>query len=398
MGHPDDPVEARPWVVGLACRIAAHGERSMMPFLTHRFRSLGLLGPLVLLGCLAAQEARTGMLPARWRQHDIRRPRPPVVEPAESVFAARPPKDAQVLFDGSVLDAWKSGDGGLVRWKVVDGAMETVPGAGPIETRQKFGDIQLHVEWATPNPPRGKGQDRGNSGVFLMGQFEIQVLDSYQADTYADGQAGAIYGEYPPLFNASRPPGEWQAYDIAFRRPRFDAAGALLEPARVTVFHNGVLVQNNEEPFGPTSWLRWLPYTNQGDRGPITLQDHDHPVRYRNIWLRELSERPAPTAADLARPRTIALPTAVLDRYVGQYLVNSKPGAAKATIARDGDFLTVSFPFRPQALRLEPISETEFDMPYTDGRFTFQKDGQGRVTGVLFRIGDSERDMKRVAP
>ena len=126
-----------------------------------------------------------------------------------------------------------------------------------------------------------------------MGQFEIQVLDSYRAETYADGQAGAIYGQYPPLANASRPPGAWQTYDIAFRRPRFDASGHLTEPARITVLHNGILVQNNEEPFGPTSWLKWLPYTDRGGRGPISLQDHDHPVRYRNIWLRELPERAA---------------------------------------------------------------------------------------------------------
>ena len=133
-----------------------------------------------------------------------------------------------------------------------------------IETKRTFGDIQLHVEWAAPNPPHGVGQDRGNSGVFLMGQFEIQVLDSFRADTYADGQAGSIYGQYPPLSNASRPPGEWQAYDIAFRRPRFDDSGRLLEPARVTVFLNGILVQNNEEPFGRTSWLEWEPYEDAG--------------------------------------------------------------------------------------------------------------------------------------
>jgi hypothetical protein len=185
-----------------------------------------------------------------------------------------------VLFDGSSLAAWKSPEGGPARWTVADGYMETVPGAGPIETKQKFADIQLHVEWAAPSPPRGSGQDRGNSGVFLMGDFEVQVLDSYKADTYADGQAGAIYGQYPPLFNASRPPGQWQTYDIAFRRPRFDASGKLLEAARIIIFHNGLLAQNNEEPVGPTSWLKWLPYEYRGGGGPISLQDHDHPVRY----------------------------------------------------------------------------------------------------------------------
>ena len=231
-----------------------------------------------------------------------------------------------------------------------------------------------------------------------MGQFEIQVLDSYKADTYADGQAGAIYGQYPPLFNASRPPGEWQSYDIAFRRPRFDGSGKLLEPARVTLFHNGILVQDNEEPFGFTTWLKWLPYEDIGDRGVISLQDHDHPVRYRNIWLRELPERTAPTAKDLARPEVITLPAEVLDRYAGQYLLNEKPDAPKATFAREDGHLVVTFPFRPQPLAIEPISETEFDLPFTDGRFTFRKDDQGRVTGVHFRIGDGEREMKRIAP
>ena len=349
-----------------------------------------------LLACLAADEPSTGPASPRWKQHDIRRPKPPVVEPAEEVIAAKPPKDAVVLFDGSGLDAWQSPDGGPARWKVENGRMETVPGAGPIRTRAKFGDIQLHVEWAAPDPPRGTGQDRGNSGVFLMGQFEIQVLDSYRAETYADGQAGAIYGQFPPLSNASRPPGEWQAYDIAFRRPRFDADGKLLEPARITLFHNGLLVQDNEEPFGPTSWLKNLPYEDLGGRGPITLQDHDHPVRYRNLWLRELPERPAPTEKDLAPPEAVAVSQELLDRYAGRYRMGEGPGARVVTIAREGGHLTVSFPFRPGALEIVPISETEFDMPTTDGRFTFRTDDRGRATGLLFRIGDGERDLKRL--
>ncbi len=231
-----------------------------------------------------------------------------------------------------------------------------------------------------------------------MGQFEIQVLDSYRTDTYADGQAGAIYGQYPPLFNASRPPGAWQSYDIAFRRPRFDGSGRLVEPARVTLFHNGILVQNNEEPFGPTSWLRYLPYEDRGERGPIVLQDHDHPVRYRNFWVRELPDRPLPTPKDLARPSVVTLPAEVLDRYVGQYQSSAKPGAPKATIVREGGHLTVTFPFRPRPVSIEPISETEFDMPYTDGHFRFHIDDQGHVTGALFRIGDGTRDLKRVGP
>jgi hypothetical protein len=349
-----------------------------------------------LLAALAAEPSVSGRSP-RWLQHDVRRPKPPVVEPADGIVSSKPPKDAVVLFDGTDLDAWKSRDGSPAGWKVVDGAMETVPGSGIIETKRTFGDVQLHVEWATPSPAVGTGQDRGNSGIFLMGQFEIQVLDSYHADTYADGQAGAIYGQYPPLFNASLPPGQWQSYDIAFRRPRFDSEDKLLEPARITVFHNGILVQNNEEPFGPTSWLKWIVYTNRGERGPIALQDHDHPVRYRNIWLREMPDRAAPTAEVLARPTPVTLPVELLKRYEGDYLTD--PGKSTvATFSRVGDHLTVAYPFRKQTLILNAISETQFDLPFTDGRYTFKVDPTGKVMAVHFRIGDGERDMKRVGP
>lgn len=364
-----------------------------MPRLSAFVTAASLVAAAGVLACLAADAPGSDPSPDRWKQHDTRRPKPPVLEPSDS--PAKPPKGAVVLFDGTNLDAWKSPGGGPVRWKVVDGAMETVPGAGAIETKAEFGDIQLHIEWAAPNPPRGRSQDRGNSGVFLMGQFEVQVLDSYRAETYADGQAGSIYGQYPPLFNAARPPGQWQTYDIAFRKPRFNSAGELTEPARITVFFNGVLVQNNEEPFGPTSWLKWLPYHDRGGRGPITLQDHRHPVHYRNIWVLELPERAQPKPENLARPKAVQLPGSVLDRYVGKYLVDSRPDA---TFAREGDHLTVSFAFRPNVLEIVPVSETEFAMPFTDGRFTFQRDSEGRVTGVVFRVGDGERLMKRAAP
>lgn len=331
----------------------------------------------------------------RWRQHDVSRPHPKPVAPADPI-AAKPPADAVLLFDGTNLDAWKATGGGAARWRIVDGAMETVPGGGGIETKAEFGDVQLHIEWAAPAPPHGKGQDRGNSGVFLMNQFEIQVLDSYQADTYADGQAGAIYGQYPPLFNASRPPGEWQSYDIAFRRPRFDASGQLVEPARITVFHNGLLVQNNEEPFGPTSWLKWASYQGLGERGPISLQDHDHPVKYRNIWLREMPERALPGEGHrVGQPKVVALPETTLDRYAGRYSLGAGSNAS-ATITRVDDHLSLELPFRKEPLDLWPLSETEFDLSHTDGRFTFRMADDGRVTGVHFRVGDSERDWSRV--
>jgi hypothetical protein len=171
---------------------------------------------------------------------------------------------------------------------VAEGYLEVVGGAGSIATRRAFGDVQLHVEWATPSPPRGEGQERGNSGVFLMGRYEIQVLDSYRNDTYADGQAAALYGQAPPLVNASRPPGEWQTYDVVFRRPRFGPDGALLQPARVTVFHNGVLVHDNVGFTGRTAHGRKATYEPHEDRLPLVLQDHGDPVRFRNIWVREL--------------------------------------------------------------------------------------------------------------
>jgi hypothetical protein len=150
-----------------------------------------------------------------------------------------------VLFDGGSLAAWRNLDGIPTGWVVRSEAMEAVPGAGYVYTRQEFGDVQLHVEWAAPAPPTDSGQGRGNSGVFLMGEYELQVLDSYRNDTYPDGQAGAAYGQYPPLVNASLPPGTWQSFDIVFRRPRFDSAGALLAPARMTAFQNGLLIQDN---------------------------------------------------------------------------------------------------------------------------------------------------------
>jgi hypothetical protein len=352
---------------------------------------VGILGGLVAAGIGDPAPA------VHWRQHDIRRPRPPVAEPA-SAPAATPqpaPRDAIVLFAGTSLDAWETPDGKPAAWSAKDGFLEVIPGGGPIQTREKFGDVQLHVEWAAPDPPTGVGQDRGNSGIFLMGQFELQVLDSYRADTYADGIAGALYGQYPPLSNATRPPGQWQVYDIAFRRPRFDQRGKLLEPARMSVFLNGILVQNNEELWGQTSWLEPVPYDPKVDRGPIQLQDHGHPVRFRNIWLRNLPERPEPTAENLKRPKIVTLSPEVLDSLTGPYEAGPEPTALRIKISREAGHLLVSLPHRPQALRMDPTSATEFVMPYTDAKFRFEQDKQSGETAVLFRVGDGERRLKR---
>ena len=227
----------------------------------------------------------------RWKIHDPNRPLPAVINPgtpSTQDSPGRPPSDAVVLFDGKDLSKWAHKDGSAPKWKVENGYAEVVAKSGYIYTREAFGDCQLHVEFSEPSPAKGESQDRGNSGVFLQGLYETQVLDSYQSKTYADGQAGAIYGQYPPLVNASRPPGQWQSYDIVFHGPRFAKDGKLLRPARETVFHNGVLVQDNVELSGPTAHGERPPYKAHAEKLPLALQDHSHPVRYRNIWIREL--------------------------------------------------------------------------------------------------------------
>jgi hypothetical protein len=223
-------------------------------------------------------------------------PLPPVVTPGEPPAFTAAPSDAIVLFDGSeqsLAGNWTDTKGQPSAWKVVDGALESVKKAGYIQTKQKFGSCQLHVEWAAPANVEGDGQGRGNSGVFLMGTYEVQVLDSYENPTYADGQAGALYGRKKPLVNVCRKPGEWQSYDIIFHRPRFDESGKLTRRATFTVLHNGVLVQDHTVLSGGTGWMgphAASEYKAHPDKLPISLQDHGNPVRFRNIWIRELED------------------------------------------------------------------------------------------------------------
>jgi len=245
--------------------------------------------PLAMLMAVAIPAAAQNLGP--WPQHALDRPQPPVVMPAPADKPGAPPADAVVLFDGTDLSQWENDSGGAPGWKLGPGYVEVAPGAGDIRTKRPFGDCQLHVEWAAPVPPVGESQERGNSGVYLMSKYEIQVLDSYQNKTYPDGQAAALYGQYPPLVNASRPPGDWQTYDIVFHGPRFDASGKLLRPARVIVFHNGVLVQDDVVLSGPTANKRRPPYAAHPDKLPLLLQNHGNPVRYRNVWIRELAEQ-----------------------------------------------------------------------------------------------------------
>jgi Domain of Unknown Function (DUF1080) len=228
-----------------------------------------------------------------YRVHDIARPRPRVVAPGSASTEGapgRPPEDAVVLFGGQDLSGWEGKDGKPAGWKVVGDYMEVAPGEGDIQTREHFGDVQLHVEFATPAEVRGDSQGRGNSGVFLMGRYEFQVLDCYDNPTYADGTTGAIYGQYPPLVNACRRPGEWQTYDIVWLAPRFEGE-RLVTPAYATVILNGVVVQYHRELLGGTTHRRLSPYTPHPPTGPLKLQDHRNPTRFRNIWYRPLDPK-----------------------------------------------------------------------------------------------------------
>ena len=230
----------------------------------------------------------TPMQPSgKWRVHDSKRPQPPIVTPGPMTGPAAAPSDAVVLLGpGADTSAWQMADGKPITWPMADGVLQS--GKGMIQTKEAYGDVQLHVEFATPTEVKGDGQGRGNSGVFLAGVFEIQVLDSFENKTYPDGQASAMYGQFPPRVNASRGPGQWQSYDIVFTAPRFTSAGALDKPATVTVFHNGVVVHNAQPFWGPTQHKQVGKYAPENARGPLRLQDHGNPVRFRNIWIRPL--------------------------------------------------------------------------------------------------------------
>lgn len=234
----------------------------------------------------------TPMLPgSKWRVHDGTRPQPKIVASGTASTQdtpGQPPSDAIVLFDGTDVSQW-IGHEGAVKWKVEHGYME-VTRTGNIETREHFGDCQLHLEWAAPAEVRGDSQGRGNSGVFLMGRYEIQVLDGYHNPTYADGITAAIYGQYPPFVNACRKPSEWQTYDVFFVAPRWEGQ-RLISPAYMTVVHNGVLVHHHQTLMGPTGHRIVSSYdVPHPPQGPLMLQDHGDPVRYRNIWVRLLKD------------------------------------------------------------------------------------------------------------
>ena len=251
------------------------------------------------LGCSSFAQDRPGytdtpMLPGgEWHVHDPDRPYPDVVTPGATVGA--PPADAVVLFDGTSLEAFEPQD---TPWPLTDGVATSIPraageGENGLTTRDSFGSVQFHLEFRSPNPPQHSSQDRGNSGIYFMERYEIQILDSYDNPTYADGMVGAVYAWKPPLVNPSRPPGEWQSYDIIFERPQFGDDGKLLRPAYITAFLNGVLVQNRQAFLGSTTWRAVAQYQPHEDAAPIHIQDHNSPVSFRNIWLRRLPDAAA---------------------------------------------------------------------------------------------------------
>ncbi len=248
-----------------------------------------VMAGLVCGAAALAQAQMYGDLPDAkhaWGVHDWNRPNPAKI----TAECCKVPSDATVLFDGKNLDAWlKAKDGSPAHWTLIDGAMEATKDSG-IRTKQSFGDCQLHIEWASPTVIRGEGQGRGNSGVFFMDRYEVQVLDSYESRTYADGQASAIYGQNPPLVNATRAPGEWNTYDIIFHQPRWDG-NTLVSSGSITVLHNGVLTQDNWEYDGEPWHKTRRGFAKHPDKGPLSLQFHGDPVRFRNIWIREIPAR-----------------------------------------------------------------------------------------------------------
>ncbi len=240
--------------------------------------------PIILFAGLLLS---TGLFSQEWTPEFTRiwEPVPRIVRPGDGTA---PPSDAIVLFDGTNLDQWMNKAGTAVNWKLEDGILTVVPGSGEIRTRQGFGDVQLHIEWRAPAEVSRDGQDRGNSGIFLQSLYEVQVLDCYGNTTYPNGQTGSIYKQHIPLVNACKPPGEWQAYDIIFTAPRFKEDGTLFSPATITVLHNGVLIQNHVTIKGSTVDIGLPKYEAHDLKQPLMLQDHDNPVSYRNIWVREL--------------------------------------------------------------------------------------------------------------
>lgn len=338
----------------------------------------------MLFSVLTATTALVGAPDPNWLGHDRDRPVPTPI--TAGTFSSqeqpgKPPSDAVVLFNGSDVSPWVAMDGSPTKWIARGGALECVPGSGYVRTLQAFGDCQLHVEWAAPTPPNGESQGRGNSGLFFgLGRYEIQVLDSYQGKTYADGSAASVYGQYPPLVNASLPPGQWQTFDVIWTAPRFDDAGELTSKARLTVIHNGVLVQNNVELTGPTGWIGRAPYKAHPERTPIAFQDHGNPVRYRNVWVRELGN---------PRRKEILPPEAALESYVGDYQ-RGQGNPVKVRRRPDG---LLSLNLANVELALHAETPTKFYALTTDVQCEF--DVSGATKQIIVTVGEDDNERTR---
>lgn len=307
-----------------------------------------------------------------WKAHDKNRAVPAVVDPGKAAFSNSIPSDAIVLFDGKDLSNWDGPNGKEPKWIVKDGVMESVAGAGYVYTKEKFGDCQLHIEWASPANVKGNGQGRGNSGVFLPGGYEVQVLDSFNNKTYADGGAASIYGQFPPMVNASRGPGQWQSYDIIFRMPTFED-GKMIEKAMVTVLHNGVVVQHGTRPLGPTSWILHNKSDPAVESAPIGLQDHGNPVRYRNIWIRNLQRDTSAGTYAKARPFTDQEIQNLTGSYEGGREVKELDG--KLWIRITGRFMEMA-----------AYEDGTYGLRKSAGKISFTTEDSGKVTEIELKL------------
>ena len=363
-----------------------HGKKDRMNIISKNY----IVSALVGMTCVASvYQLQAGQPDPRYRIHDWERPQPEQIDPGfvgNNERTGKAPADAVVLFEGSNLDNWVAMDGAPTKWVVKDGVMECVPGSGMIRTLQCFGDCQLHVEWAEPENISGSSQGRGNSGVFLGGgRYEIQVLDNYNNRTYADGYAGAIYSQYPPEVNPIRKPGEWNTYDIVYIAPRFDKEGNVTSPARITLFFNGVLVQWDRELTGPTNWLSRDPYQAHDYKQPIAFQDHGNPVKFRNVWVREMG----------CKEKVFKYSNKYLDSLTGIY-----KGAQTWEIYRDGESLYMSWPNnRSKVWKMTAESPTHFETERTAFSFDFDDfDDQGIPQTVYWNMEGNHNKLTRQKP
>ena len=337
-----------------------------------KLNSLHIVAFSALLSlCFAANAI--AQQPTGWKAHDKNRPQAEVVDPGNAEAGSHP-SDAIVLFSGKDLSQWEGPNGSEPGWKVNDGVMACFKGAKFLYTKEKFSDIQLHLEWASPAGAKGKGQGRGNSGVFLPGGVEIQVLDSYQNDTYADGHAASVYGQFPPLVNVCRGPGEWQSYDIIYQMPRFNEQGEFTKSAVVTVLQNGVLVHHATEVLGPTEWVHHTEFDPKVTEGTISLQDHGNPVRFRNIWVRKLETERAPGEYPERRAFT-------------EQELKTLPGKYKRNVAITAVDDKLWFHFRGgQAIEMAAYADGTLGAVESAGSFDFDFNEDGSVKKMDFRF------------